>query len=159
MFRATAENWVLSYPFVFNEPGWFMFVVNQTWLQPTVVCNGRLVPRCPSLSFGSGLTLRTEQYLPITPRRSEILLLMADILDTPSPGADTRSGGPLVTLYRLCRSNDRNADFVAFRKAYTFARGKACHRPGRHCRYSGTDRDCRNSVVGAQETLHGTRGE
>lgn len=37
--RATAENWAISYPFRFETPGWYMFVVNQTWLQPTVVCN------------------------------------------------------------------------------------------------------------------------
>jgi hypothetical protein len=35
--RATAEDFSISYPFVFEKPGYYMFVINQTWLQPTVV--------------------------------------------------------------------------------------------------------------------------
>ena len=35
--RATAENWAYAYPFQFLKSGWYMFVVNQTWIQPTVV--------------------------------------------------------------------------------------------------------------------------
>lgn len=36
---ATAEDFSISYPFVFEKPGYYMFVINQTWLQPTVVSN------------------------------------------------------------------------------------------------------------------------
>lgn len=34
---ATAEDFSISYPFVFEKPGYYMFVINQTWLQPTAV--------------------------------------------------------------------------------------------------------------------------
>lgn len=36
-FSFTAENYAISYPFVFENPGWYMFILNQTLFKPTVV--------------------------------------------------------------------------------------------------------------------------
>lgn len=35
--RTTAENFAIGYPFRFATPGWYMFVVNQTYMQANVV--------------------------------------------------------------------------------------------------------------------------
>ena len=34
---ATAFDWVVAYPFKFRSTGWYMFVINQTWVEPTIV--------------------------------------------------------------------------------------------------------------------------
>lgn len=31
------DNWSYSYGFKFDKPGWYMYVINETWVQPTVV--------------------------------------------------------------------------------------------------------------------------
>jgi hypothetical protein len=35
--RFTAENYAISYPFTFSKSGWYMLIINQTMLQPTIV--------------------------------------------------------------------------------------------------------------------------
>ncbi|WVO17344.1 hypothetical protein L204_105036 [Cryptococcus depauperatus] len=38
---ATVENSVVEYPFKFEKPGWYMFVVNQTYMQANVTSNNQ----------------------------------------------------------------------------------------------------------------------
>jgi len=35
--RFTAENYAISYPFTFFESGWYMLIINQTMLKPSIV--------------------------------------------------------------------------------------------------------------------------
>ena len=35
--RTTVDDWSTSYPFVFAKSGWYMLVINQTWIQTTIV--------------------------------------------------------------------------------------------------------------------------
>jgi hypothetical protein len=35
--RETVEDYSIGYPYQFANPGWYMFVLNQTYIQPTIV--------------------------------------------------------------------------------------------------------------------------
>ena len=35
--RVTVINSPVEHPFAFQKTGWYMFVINQTWVQPTIV--------------------------------------------------------------------------------------------------------------------------
>lgn len=51
---ASAEDFSIGYPYVFHRPGWYMYVVNQTWLQPTIVSSS---PPQPHSMFSLSLTI------------------------------------------------------------------------------------------------------
>lgn len=36
-FRETVEDYSIGYPYQFVNPGWYMFVLNQTYIKPTIV--------------------------------------------------------------------------------------------------------------------------
>jgi hypothetical protein len=36
-FRETVEDYSIGYPYQFANPGWYMFVLNQTYIKPTIV--------------------------------------------------------------------------------------------------------------------------
>lgn len=41
---ATAEDFSVGWPFIFQKPGWYEFVINQTWSRPTIVCYDLYAP-------------------------------------------------------------------------------------------------------------------
>lgn len=72
-----------AYKFMFLEPGWYMFVVNQTWLQPTIVSH---LPDGISSRKISNTTCR----LPVVSQKSFFATQMISIAPAP-----THSGPPL----------------------------------------------------------------
>ncbi|WWD20836.1 hypothetical protein CI109_105313 [Kwoniella shandongensis] len=54
---ATAENYGIGYPFVFVEPGWYMFVLNQTYMQANTTSDNQCtLPILQEKSFFATMT-------------------------------------------------------------------------------------------------------
>lgn len=97
--RAVAENYPISYPYIFHQPGWYMFVLNQTWLQPTIVS--------PSIS---SLLLRKanapDQFGVRPPHRiPTILLRNPPCLPLSSTHGRLDAPTPNISLHALGRSD------------------------------------------------------
>ncbi|KAK4684938.1 ATP-dependent metalloprotease, partial [Tremellales sp. Uapishka_1] len=98
---ATAENTAVGYPFTFDKPGYYMYVVNQTWVQLTVdtATNTCSLPLISETSFFATLIfslspLPTTLPSPVAP--SSAYTVFADVT-TSTPGSLPVDPAPVST--------------------------------------------------------------
>ncbi|ORX40820.1 hypothetical protein BD324DRAFT_612195 [Kockovaella imperatae] len=83
---ATVINYATSYPFVFQESGWYMFVINQTWLQPTISENTCRKPLISEKSFFAWQSLSVAPLPTSTPLPSPSTRTIYNNVVTNTPG-------------------------------------------------------------------------